>query len=164
MSWQPLGPTWWPDHKMNICHQVIVEHHCISTNRGNVLICSTRCICANQRNQTSEHLKVTHNRTKSRLNFVLSYIIYHVWGKKQSLEGQRGVKKITKTFQKVEISQMSTTTHKQHCCLQPATFLFTLFTLQTAALYGKHTKIFSITRTLFFFSCRQNCFTQGINE
>ncbi|RLW06998.1 hypothetical protein DV515_00003962, partial [Chloebia gouldiae] len=38
----PLGPTWWPDHKMNICHQVIVEHHCISTNRGNDFIANWR--------------------------------------------------------------------------------------------------------------------------
>lgn len=61
MSRQPLGPTWWPDHKMNICHQVIVEHHCISTNRGNMLIYRTQfCIYAKQRNQISEHLKVTH--------------------------------------------------------------------------------------------------------
>lgn len=38
VSWQPLSPTWWPNHKMYICHQIIIEHHRISTNRGNSLI------------------------------------------------------------------------------------------------------------------------------
>lgn len=41
MSWQPLSPTWWSNHKMYICHQVIIEHHRISTNRGNSLIPSS---------------------------------------------------------------------------------------------------------------------------
>lgn len=38
VSWQPLSPTWWPNHKMYICHQIIIEHHRISINRGNSLV------------------------------------------------------------------------------------------------------------------------------
>lgn len=36
MSWQPLSPTWWPNHKMYVCHQVIIEHHRISFSDGGI--------------------------------------------------------------------------------------------------------------------------------
>lgn len=41
VSWQPLRPAWWPNHKVYVCHQIIIEHHRISINRGDSLIHST---------------------------------------------------------------------------------------------------------------------------
>lgn len=79
VSRQPLGPTWWPDHKMNICHQVIVEHHCISTNRGSMLICGAQELFACPRPKKFNFLTTSSCllAKRSRSHFASSYFTHH---------------------------------------------------------------------------------------